>query len=340
MSRELAWASGLALAAAVWPMDRVALGAESGSISSARRVTVAISTCANVSEEKIRELVALELGATVGPEPNESSTQASITCTDASAKIVVDDPLTDKSLSRTVTLVGRKGRERLLAIATSELVFASWLELSAKPEKDAPDVTAATEPIAMKEARVAARELVVQRNAPDRRESSSLKANEVTAHGTVGGLTNLGAPLFGFGGSWLHHTKSSVSLAFGADFEMASLDAPQGSVNVSNATVLGAAFYRIGSRNLHARFGGGARVGYARLSGTPTDISVQGESLGAFLGGPSALAGASLKLNSFVIDVSGEIGGYLSSLRGIGEGYEVRTRGLHGSTSLGIGYAF
>lgn len=50
----------------------------------------------------------------------------------------VDDPITGKTLRRTVDILSapRLHRERLLAVAISDLVSASWLEINANPEPE------------------------------------------------------------------------------------------------------------------------------------------------------------------------------------------------------------
>jgi hypothetical protein len=104
-------------------------------------VTLDLEGCPALDAAPVRRLVALELRVTTSPSSSES-TQVRAVCPAAlgSADIEVNDPLTGKSLRRTIALAaaGPAGQERLLALAIIELVSASWSELEYRAARVAP----------------------------------------------------------------------------------------------------------------------------------------------------------------------------------------------------------
>lgn len=114
------------------------------SASAAPGVAVAVDACVPVDRPALEQIVAIELGTSMRLDAEgdrrAALTRVTIACASEGITIRVDDGVTQKSLARTVDLatVAPDARTRLLALATAELVVASWIELTL----DAPPVPA------------------------------------------------------------------------------------------------------------------------------------------------------------------------------------------------------
>lgn len=111
-------------------------------------VELDLDPCVGDTDE-IRRVVMVELAGLLADRPDASGdrTHASATCDGPRAMLQVDDPITRRSLRRSVDLAGAPtpGRPRLLALALVELIASSWTELEPAP----PALTAtAVEPLA------------------------------------------------------------------------------------------------------------------------------------------------------------------------------------------------
>src|SRR5262245_9672465 len=105
-----------------------------GRPSSELEVTVEIDPCLSVARSEVLRLTELELDARV-VSPSVApphATRVEVTCAGQHVKLRVTDPVTGKSLERTLALgtheVDVTGRAVALAIA--ELVLTSWMELT------------------------------------------------------------------------------------------------------------------------------------------------------------------------------------------------------------------
>jgi hypothetical protein len=110
----------------------VALVAVSTSLLSATRaradVRIAAETCAGFDLAEITALVALELADVTGAGPATAMPPIALTCAESSMRIEIHDPLTDKSVSRTIA-TPTADRERVIGLAIAQLFVTSWLEL-------------------------------------------------------------------------------------------------------------------------------------------------------------------------------------------------------------------
>jgi hypothetical protein len=104
-------------------------------------VQLDLDACVAAPDE-IRRVVAVELGALLetGDAGADRRTRVAVTCDGTAVALRVDDPITNKSLARTIDLAGAlpAARSRLLALAIAELVSASWTELELDPDPTAP----------------------------------------------------------------------------------------------------------------------------------------------------------------------------------------------------------
>src|SRR5262249_57015189 len=96
-----------------------------------------VDPCVDAPAGQVRRLLAIDLGALlVDPEiPVAGATRASVGCDGTLTLLRVDDPVTGKSLTREVDIASSppNARARLVALAVSELISASWTELATNP---------------------------------------------------------------------------------------------------------------------------------------------------------------------------------------------------------------
>ncbi|MBN1610579.1 MAG: hypothetical protein JW940_28370 [Polyangiaceae bacterium] len=97
---------------------------------------VELADCSDLDAREIERLLALELDALTGPTRPAQPPPVRLTCHDASVRVSVDDPVTGKTLARDVPAPASDDpmRDRIVALAVSELFLSSWLELLLPPE--------------------------------------------------------------------------------------------------------------------------------------------------------------------------------------------------------------
>jgi hypothetical protein len=99
------------------------------------RVNVELRNCNELSQPEVRRVLSAELSAHLAEERSSDVTRIIIECNGPRAVLRVGDPLSRKVVQRTIDLGSAepKARGRLLALATAELVVASWTELETNP---------------------------------------------------------------------------------------------------------------------------------------------------------------------------------------------------------------
>jgi hypothetical protein len=121
-----------------------------------------LDQCLDLDQATVKRVVAMELQAALSEErPGNTLTSAKVECSDATVRLTVDDPVTEKTTTRTFDLGGqpRSLRSRLVGLALSEAVLASWIELRLAP---APPPRASEE-VAWQETRRAAADIAERR---------------------------------------------------------------------------------------------------------------------------------------------------------------------------------
>lgn len=96
-----------------------------------------LDACVDVDKATVNRVVATELQADLGEEnPPEAMTTARAECLDGRVRLTIDDPVTGKVTTRMVDLDDRSRpiRSRVLGLAISEAVLASWIELQLTPQ--------------------------------------------------------------------------------------------------------------------------------------------------------------------------------------------------------------
>jgi hypothetical protein len=109
-------------------------------------VHLEVADCDSLDAASIRRIFAADLGTPLTPEVGPDVTEVDIGCEGDHVVVRVKDPLSRKTVRRSFDpkSFGNQGQSRLIAIAASELVLASWAELEANP---APKVLGEGEPV-------------------------------------------------------------------------------------------------------------------------------------------------------------------------------------------------
>jgi len=123
-------------------------------------VSVDLANCPDVEAPEVERILGVELGAPLAPKDSKGSTLVVVQCREATASLAVDDPITKKTLQRTLDLSSfpANARSRFLAIAIAEFVSTSWTELESNPQPSVPTAGPPAPPAARKAARKIIRE--------------------------------------------------------------------------------------------------------------------------------------------------------------------------------------
>ena len=111
-------------------------------------ISVSTVECADLDADTIKEIFVLEITQALPSPNNLTDMEIEIQCTESVIVIGIWDPLTDKKLERRLESAQSSptGKNRVIAIAASQLYLASWLELLIShplptPSGDAPRET-------------------------------------------------------------------------------------------------------------------------------------------------------------------------------------------------------
>ncbi|MGC4088840.1 MAG: hypothetical protein QM756_13260 [Polyangiaceae bacterium] len=101
-------------------------------------IRVVLRSCAEIHEAEVERIVSAELGSQAASDAELSSDPTWIVASCAGSRVLIEvgDVVSRKTLRRSFTLdrAPAKARARLIAIAASELVLASWAELALRPK--------------------------------------------------------------------------------------------------------------------------------------------------------------------------------------------------------------
>jgi hypothetical protein len=94
-----------------------------------------VSDCGELDEREVRRLVVAELGAIPVEQHGPGVTLVTVRCTGLRVVVRVDDPLSKKTVARGFDTgpLDPRARARWVALAASELVLSSWVELDTNP---------------------------------------------------------------------------------------------------------------------------------------------------------------------------------------------------------------
>lgn len=98
-------------------------------------VRVTVDRCESITEPEVRRILSAELGMNPPNNGGTSVTEVTVTCDDTRVIVRVRDPISRKTMQRSFDLgtSDPRGRSRLVALASSELILASWAELQVNP---------------------------------------------------------------------------------------------------------------------------------------------------------------------------------------------------------------
>jgi hypothetical protein len=296
-------------------------------------ISVSVDHCIAVEQREVERLTALELGVRVAGADTSTATRVTVSCAGEHVRLRVVDPLTGKTLERTLSLTTQEVdvAGRAVSLAAAELVLTSWAELTLTPDESAPaplEVAPAARPVA--EQRVLSR------------TERGIRLEYVLASGGAFG------PFDGVGAAFGGGPRVAVSfgrLGLGAEWDLAAhravTDTELGDVETTLFTSGLFARWTLAVAPLFVDFGAGARGGIARLEGTPDDAELSRGSVvaGVFVG-PAAALGVSLRFTGLALRLGAESG---HTLRGVAGEVErepsVAVSGAWFLGNLGVGWA-
>ncbi len=298
-------------------------------------ISVSVDHCIAVQQREVERLTALELGVRAAGSGASASTATRVTvsCAGEHVRLRVVDPLTGKTLERTLSLTTQEVdvAGRAVSLAAAELVLTSWAELTLTPDESAPaplDVAPAARP--------AAEERVLSRT------ERGVRLEYVLASGSaIGPFDRVGVA---FGGG----PRLGVSFGrhgFGAEWDLAvhraTTDSSLGDVETTLFSSGLFARWTLASAPWFVDFGAGARGGIARLEGTPEDAELaRGSVVAGVFVGPAASLGASLRVTALAFRIGVESG---YALRGVAGEVErdsgVAVSGAWFQLNAGVGWA-
>ncbi len=241
--------------------------------------------------------------------------------------------MTGKSLARSIDMrdAVASTRARLIAIAISELVFASWTELAVNPDPKVPPTGARASWEAIQSARQSARKECRILNPPQRLRMIGLASGRrfFSKAGTLwaGGLRLADDPFPAVG--WdvdllVEHGSVAVSL---------------GHVRIDTITVGAAIVAHHEWSIVSMRAGAGLRIGAATMTGEPSSPLRNGRSVVSPWGWPLRVLALSVTpIRPLVLELQGEAGYVVLPLGGsVGGGDEITLSGAWAAVQFGAG---
>jgi hypothetical protein len=98
-------------------------------------VHLEVEACPSLDAKSVQRIFSADLGSATTSESGPDVTEVTITCEGNRVTVRVRDPISRKTVKRSFDpkSFGTQAESRIVAIAASELVLASWAELSANP---------------------------------------------------------------------------------------------------------------------------------------------------------------------------------------------------------------
>lgn len=303
--------------------------AHAASQPDARRVVVRAQRCAELDSAEVGRLLDIELSMVTTEIRSGPPLQVALRCEPERMTIEVVDPLTRKRLARDIPMpTPEPGRERVVALAISQLFAASWLELLTATEPPPPPADDATPPPDADALQAARR--VAERSTEEPEPTLPRRELELlVGAGPRGRALGSAGPLAGgrFEGvlrGWLSPSIGLVAVV-GADY--AQIYRRLGQVRGVALTAGGglAWGYRPGSVGVggHVVLAGG----WARVRGVPREPGVPAGSNAGLTGEASVGVGPRVRYGRLRFDVDGEVGAMLRPPIGLVEGEAPMTMG-------------
>ena len=294
-------------------------------------VLLELDRCDELNEVELRRIVAAELGAAPSDAGGPEVTRVTVRCSGPRVAIAVGDPLSRKAVQRSfdLGLADPRARARLVAIAATELVLASWAELRSNPH---PHVEPEGERPSEGTTR-AARALVAERY--ERYEPKAVRWYDAETPGDrmlrVMAVASARAFFLHPGTLWGGGVRVGeerfrfVSWAADLAVESGNVRSADTVFHVQTASGGGWLMAYLRGAPITARVGAGLRLGVAGASGR--------SSLAPW-GWPLGVACVSVRMGPAVLDLSGEAGYVALPVEGRGESI----RGTWFSGQVGLGF--
>jgi hypothetical protein len=309
-------------------------------------VSLDVDDCALVGSDDVGRLTALELDVPVmtASAADQQVTRIKVVCVDARIQITVLDPLTGKQLTRMLALAPEERNvvTRLVAIAASELVITSWIELTL-PGASVPSVNGAAPSPAL---RGAAQERAYRRLPPRGGLGYFMLLANAVGPFTGIGLSWGGGGRLGWtsGGARVQDGDHRLVWRLGTDLDLgiarAEVDTAPGTAHVSMWSAALRASLRLYRARAWLDAGAGGRLGLARIEGIPFDATTtRGGTVAGAWGGPVVYLGVGLGIRRLVLATGIEAGVVVRGVSGLADdGTPVSVSGRWLSGTVGIGW--
>jgi hypothetical protein len=300
-----------------------------------RQLAIHLAGCGSLAADRISQQLRLERGEVLRQLGTGQLLRVAIVCGPRETMIEISDPLTEKRVGRSIPTPGAKADpERVLAIAASQLMLASWLELltetgaGAAPGKARGGQAAGA---ARKMAVVAARSAV-----PRRRLGVGVSAGGV--------VRDLSQPVWLWNARLLGRVSlvRSLELLVGVGVEQGSAERISGTVSALLLDFwVGVAYRWELWRGLTLEAAVAASLLHARFEGHPASESFAGTSAQALAAQGMAELGLWWQVSRFRFGLALQVGGTAprTSAEVIGE-RPVKLHGLWLGSSAGIELLF
>ncbi len=273
--------------------------------STSTDLIVEAEKCPGFSESELKRLILLEIGEVLAVQSPGNPLGVIFECADRKMKLTIRDSFTDKEITRVIAEPPKHlpGRERVSALAASQLFLASWAELFTPgfPEESLPaDVSAETIR--------SAKQFVEQRIRLPRKEPT--ESFSLSVDGTVS-VVDLRNPFPMYGaritiGFFLHQRwRIFASILFSGG--RAERDAGRVDV-VSGGAAVGAAldWLRAGRFSMNSSIHIAGH--YLSLSGMPASELYTGSSFARITGETFISTGPRIRLGRFNLGMDAEAG--------------------------------
>jgi hypothetical protein len=294
--------------------------------------------CGDLDQGVVRRVLSMELGTSLG-EASGQVTTARAECRALEAEVTVVDPVAGKTSTRVLDLSGhpRDLRSRLLGMAISETVLATWIEGAISPEP----ALSPNPPTVPPEAPREAADIDAKQASPAGRESS-FGRYEIAA-GPAARWFGSGLVVKGLAADAIYWRRSypfaGAALALDGGYGDRFL-ANVGQASTTTITAASRLFIRTSLGSLSTMAGAGWRVGLARMSSEPESASRVGRAATVGWTGPFLALDLSVGLwGALFVHAGLESGRVLVPARGTVQGVRVIAfdgSWLGGELSLGM----
>lgn len=289
----------------------------------------AAPTCRVLDVGEVRRVLAVELRPSSPDADGRFVTSIHADCDGTQVRLVIADPVSRKSLERTVELasVDADSRSRVLGLAAAELVAMSWLELVTNPEPAA-EPALPTPPAATRE----------EAAALARGRAGMGTRSWLSAEGSLA-LTVGAPPLYGVGLRWSWQRFAIFGFELGARVEHGRAAFGLGDVDVNRASLAVGAHARLPLRFVTLQASALLRGGAVQLVGraAPNTATRAGAGVGPWLG--LAVGGAAaVGFESVRVELGIEAGAPLLGVVGVVAGHDaVRLDGVWFGAHIALG---